>query len=285
MSNVALRKHEGNLQKCLPKFKNVLPAHIKPETIAQSVMNALSQNRYLANADPTSVMQAAMTAAVLGLPVDNVTGQGYITPFKGKAQFIPGYKGYITLAQNSGFLVSGEVVREKDHFVYQLGLDPKLEHVPAPGGPSDRGPIQFAYATARSNNMPAIFKVIHVEYINKIRDRSEGYKAFVAGKIRSTPWETDYEPMAVKTAIRALAPQLPLNVQRAAALEGAHERGSMAYMDSSDKVEVIDVEASQVQDSGSTEEQPDLVAELQLDAPDPTYGGQYNPETGQVIDA
>lgn len=269
MSNItpfkaALARHENNLEKCLPKFANVLPSHVEPQKIMQSVMNALSQNQYLATScDAGSIMQAAMTAAVLGLEVDNVTGQGYITPFRGKAQFITGYKGYITLAMNSGFIVSGESVREKDKFSYSQGLTPHLDHIPASGSPTDRGEIIYTYAVARHKSLPSLFKVVHVEDINKIRDGSEGYKAYVSGKIKSTPWATNYEKMAIKTAIRNLAPQLPLSVQKANAIESAYETGKASYLDERGDV-IIEGEAQQI-DTGATEEQPDLTQELGLE--------------------
>lgn len=260
----SLKRHGSALEKYKSEFAKVLPAHITPDRIVRSVMNALAANEYLANnATPTSVVQAAMTAAVLGLDVDNVTGQGHIIPFKGKAQFIPGYKGYITLAANSGYLVSGDVVREKDHFRYRRGLTPVLEHDPAPGGPSDRGPIKYAYATARSNHLPSDFRVLHVEQVNAIRDKSEGYKAFLSGKRKDSPWDSHYEAMAIKTAIRALAPELPLNVQRAAAIEGEFERGNVSHL--TDNGNVVLDKTEQNPASGNTDEQPDLVKGLGLD--------------------
>lgn len=263
----SLNRHKTALEKYKSEFAKVLPAHVTPDRIVRSVVNALSANQYLCtNATPTSVVQAAMTAAVLGLDVDNVTGQGYIVPFKGKAQFVPGYKGYISLAANSGYLVSGDVVREKDAFKYGRGLSPFLEHIPAPGGPSDRGRIIYAYATARHSTMPADFHVLHAEQVNKLRDRSEGYKAFLSGKIKDTPWETDYEAMAVKTAIRALAPRLPLNVKKAAAIEGVYDRGNAAHLNEGGNV-VIDV-IDQNPDQGGSAVQPNLIADLGLEEPE-----------------
>lgn len=260
----SLTTHKTMLEKFKPEFAKVLPAHITPDRIVRSVINALSANEYLCtNATPTSVVQAAMTAAVLGLDVDNVTGQGHIVPFKGKAQFIPGYKGYITLAANSGYLVGGDVVREKDHFRYGRGLNPFLEHIPAAGGPKERGAIIYAYATARSNSLPSDFRVLHVEQVNAIRDKSEGYKAFLSGKRKDSPWDSHYEPMAIKTAIRALAPELPLNVQRAAAIEGEFERGNIAHLTDNGNVKLDTIDQSPL--DGRTDDQPDLVAGLGLE--------------------
>ena len=260
----SIKTHKYNLEKFRPELAKVLPPHITPDRVVRNMLTALNGNKFLCtSASPGSVMQAAMTAAVLGLDVDGVTGQGYIVPFKGKAQFIVGYKGYISLAANAGWLVSGDVVRTADQFRYGRGLNPFLDHLPAPGGPKERGEIVYAYATARHATIPPDFHVLHVSQVNKIRNRSEGYKAFIQNKIASTPWESDYEPMAIKTAIRALAPRLPLSVQKAAAIEGEYERGTPSYIDA--QGEIVRETIDQNPDSGATKEQPDLVADLGLE--------------------
>lgn len=263
----SLSNHRTQLEKYKGEFLKVLPPHVTPDRLIRSVTNALVANEYLAtSATPESVVRAAMTAAVLGLDVDNVTGQGYIVPFKGKAQFVPGYKGYISLAANAGWLVSGDVVRERDAFRYGRGLNPFLDHIPAAGGPKERGNIIYAYATARHAAIPPDFHVLHISQVNAIRDRSEGYKAFLKGKTSSTPWESDFEPMAIKTAIRACAPRLPLSVQRAAAVEGAYDRGNLANLTESGNVTLDIIE--QMPD-GKTDGPPDLVKDLGLEEPPP----------------
>jgi len=73
-----------------------------------SVMSAVKDNDQLSQAEPSSVLNAAMTAATLDMPIDNNLGMAYIVPYKdgksGKtyAQFQLGYKGFIQLAQRSG---------------------------------------------------------------------------------------------------------------------------------------------------------------------------------------
>lgn len=256
-----VERHKSNLQKCTEQFAAVLPPHLPVEKLQQTVINAVMLNPALQKADATSIMQSAMTAAVLGLEVDNVTGQGYIVPYKGKAQFIPGYRGYITLANNAGYKLQGFVVRENDKFSYSLGLKPTLEHMPAPGGPDQRGAILYAYATATGPDKSPLFKVLHVSEVNKIRDESSGYKAYVQGKIYKTPWADSYDAMATKTAIRALAPQLPLIVQRAAAVESAYERGEHAYIKSDD---AVTIDGTMTEPTGERD-QPDLTEQLGLE--------------------
>jgi recombinational DNA repair protein RecT len=50
--------------------------------------------------------------------------------------------------------------------------------------------------------------------IDKVRDeKSEAYKAFKAGKIKSTPWDSDYSEMAKKTVFRRCSKWLPLSAE------------------------------------------------------------------------
>ena len=53
-------------------------------------------------ADPMTILNAALTAAALDLPINQSLGYSYIVPFKGKAQFQIGWKGYVQLAQRTG---------------------------------------------------------------------------------------------------------------------------------------------------------------------------------------
>lgn len=52
----------------------------------------------LEKVDPRSVINAAMVAATLDLPIEKNLGYAHIIPYRGRAQFQMGYKGYIQLA-------------------------------------------------------------------------------------------------------------------------------------------------------------------------------------------
>lgn len=67
-----------------------------------SVLQAVSSNELLQKCDPMSVFHAATVAATLDLPINNSLGMAYIIPFKDKATFQIGYKGFIQLALRSG---------------------------------------------------------------------------------------------------------------------------------------------------------------------------------------
>lgn len=82
------------------KFEDVLKD--KSDGFMASVLNLVSNDSYLSSTEPMTIVTSAMVAASLDLPVDKNLGYAWIVPYKGKAQFQLGYKGYIQLAQRSG---------------------------------------------------------------------------------------------------------------------------------------------------------------------------------------
>ncbi|WP_369675260.1 recombinase RecT, partial [Enterococcus faecium] len=92
------------------KFEEVL--HDNANAFMSNVMTLVSNDSYLADSEPMSIMSGALTAATLNLGLDKNLGYAYLVPFNSKnkqtgkwekkAQFMLGYKGYIQLAQRSG---------------------------------------------------------------------------------------------------------------------------------------------------------------------------------------
>jgi recombination protein RecT len=74
----------------------------KSSQFVVSLLSAVNTNEALAKCEPKSVMNAAMTAASLDLPINPNLGFAYIIPYKGEAQFQMGYKGFVQLAMRSG---------------------------------------------------------------------------------------------------------------------------------------------------------------------------------------
>lgn len=216
---------ENMLTAYTPKFAALLPASLPPERLIRTVMVSLEQNPTLANADRGSIMRSAMSAAVLGLEVDGVSGQGYLVPFKGKCQFLCGYKGLVTLAARAGRTLEGHVVYAGDHFVYDEGAD-RLEHRWSLDAKRER--VIGAYAKSRAEGTPTLLKVLSLADILAVRDKSAGWKA----KGQRSPWGTDFGPMARKTAMRALSNDIPvLALHLAASLDTQHDLGHYAAID------------------------------------------------------
>lgn len=88
------------------RFSDVLGK--KSQGFIASMLSIVSNNDLLSKADPKSVLNAAMTAATLDLPINQNLGFAYIIPYNDRktgqvvAQFQMGYKGFVQLAQRSG---------------------------------------------------------------------------------------------------------------------------------------------------------------------------------------
>lgn len=196
-----------------PEIAKALPGHMKPERMARLATTTLRQTPALARTTPESFLGALLTASQLGLEPGPI-GECYFVPFKNVCQFIPGYRGLIKLARNSGQLVDiwAEIVYENDEFEYVLGLHRDLKHKPAR---SDRGKPVYVYAAAELKDGGRPFVVLTHAEVEAIRSRSMAAK--------NGPWVTDWAAMAKKTVVKQLAKWLPLSAEfnTAVALDGS----------------------------------------------------------------
>jgi recombination protein RecT len=246
------------LEQLKPQMRLALPKHLTADRLVRIVMTAVQNTPKLLECDRTSFFAAVMSCAQLGLEPDGVLGQAYLVPFGSKVQLIVGYKGLISLARNSGDVVSiaAHEVCRNDHFKYVFGLEEKLEHIPAAG---ERGEITHFYAVAQFKGGGHHFDVMTRAEVEAIRDGSSGYKTAMrfkkAGEEPNTPWASSFVEMGKKSAIRRIAKYLPMNVQKAAAMTEAYESGRHADLGDAGELRVdaaqkdgniIDVEAVSV---------------------------------------
>jgi recombination protein RecT len=226
---------ERQLTALAPRFEMVLDKRVPVQRLLQTVIVSCENTPKLLQCNRQSLFNSAMSAAVLGLEVDGVTGQAYLIPFKERAQLVIGYKGYNTMAARSGLTVTGEVVREGDAFDYDLG-EGWVKHRPA-GDPGARR-IIYAWSKAAHNSRPAIVKVLTADELLAVKERSPGARK------PDSPWNDTrigFPAMCEKTAKRRLARSLPLNViQYAARMEEAFEEQGLPSWISPDKGVVID---------------------------------------------
>lgn len=201
-----------------------LPAHVKPERFMRNLDIALMQNQKLMALDPRLIFREISKAAALGLYLDPQLGEAYlIEAWNGKAkraepQLRIGYRGLIKLGRQSGEIsqIYAHEVHANDVFKASLGDDKKLVHEPDIFG--DRGPIVGYYAVVKYKDGDTDFEPLTIAQAHAIRDRSDGWKAFQAGKIKSTPWSTDDVEMSKKTAIRRLVKRIPQSPELAEAI-------------------------------------------------------------------
>ncbi len=216
------------------------------------VLTVLQSTQALLECDRASLYRAVMTCAQLGLEPDGVLGHAYLVPARGKVHLVPGYHGFIALARNSGEVTSinAQAVHRNDRFDFAYGLNERLEHVPAEGS---RGEITHFYAYVRFKDGGYHFDVMSRGEVDAVRDRSESYQAYRAGKIEDTAWVTGYAEMGKETVTRRIAKLLPLAVQKAAALADLYESGKHAALDD---LGAIVVDVSEIESVPDEEKEP-----------------------------
>ena len=225
-----------------PAIQAALPSVMTPERFTRITLSALSANSKLKECSPQSFLGAMMTAAQLGLEPNTPLGQAYLIPFRNhnqlECQFQLGYKGLIDLAYRSGevSIIQAHTVRENDEFTYELGLDPKLKHIPAK---KDRGdPIAY-YAMFKTKDGGYGFQVMSIDEINEHARKFS--KSFGNG-----PWQTNFDEMAKKTVLKKVLKYAPLKSDfvRSIAQDGTTKTeisSDMAEMP--DVTEYIDIDA------------------------------------------
>lgn len=224
----------GALERMKPQLAMALPKHLTPERLVRIAMTAVQRTPKLLDCDRTSFYAAIMTAAQLGLEPDGVLGQAYLIPFGGKVQFIPGYKGLLTLARNSGEIsyIAAHEVRDNDQFDFDFASgDPPVHKFSLK---EDRGDVIAFYAIAKFRDGSFHWDMMTQAEVELIRDNSSGYQAAKryakAGNIDS-PWVSNPVEMGKKTVIRRLAKYLPLSVQKAAEIDAQVNAGMHVSLD------------------------------------------------------
>lgn len=205
--SITLGKFREKLIKALPKNRDV-------DQEIGSVIATVACSPALQKCTPESIAMAAYDAATLGLPV-NKLGLAYLVPYGNEAKLQIGYRGYIQLVIESGFVldVSAECVYENDHFKYFLGSNPRIEH--EPNIKTIKGKFIAVYATARLTSGLLKHVVMSKEQIDHIRSKSRSSS--------NGPWVTDHDEMAKKSVIKRLCKLLPCNIKAIEVIHRASE--------------------------------------------------------------
>lgn len=183
--------------------------NLKRET--SFAIQAVNANDYLSQATPQSVAKAIWNVAITGLSLNPIHKLAYITPRKVgnnlEALLMPSYQGLCKLLTDTGSVktVYAHPVYKGDDFDIELGERYSLSHKPKFLSKE----ITHVYAVAILHDGTKQFEVMSAEQISEIRDLSDGYKAFKAGRAKTAIWDSFYDEMCRKTVIKRLTKYLP----------------------------------------------------------------------------
>lgn len=210
-----------------------------------SLLATANSNEALQRCEPPSVLNAAMTAAALDLPINQNLGFAYIIPYKQKqkdgsykelAQFQMGYKGYIQLSQRSGQFRTINVTDVREGEIENM----------------DRltGEIKFKWSENR-DQLAIIGYVGYMELVNGFRKslymtmddlKAHGIKySQNFRKYKTGLWADDFDAMATKTVVKMLLSKYaPMNtqMQQAQLADQAiiKDDGDVEYVDNEKKI-------------------------------------------------
>lgn len=236
MSNNQLAiKHYFQNEAIAAKFKELLGK--KSAGFITSVLQVVNSNDYLKDADPKTVYNAAATAAILDLPINNNLGFAYIVPYKGQAQFQMGYKGFIQLAQRSGQYKTISATPIYDCQI--LSADPLKGYSFDFSKPCNGSPIGYAAYFSLLNGFE---KTIYMS-VDELKKHGKAYsQTFKNGK---GLWADNFEAMAMKTVIKLLLSKfapLSIEMQRAVVSDQAIindvDTEDVTYIDNGEMAEV-----------------------------------------------
>lgn len=250
----------------MPAYKNKFNEMLgkKAAGFMSSIIAVTNNNKYLAKANPATVIGAAAQAAMLDLPINQSLGFAYIVPYGNEAQFQLGYKGYIQLAQRSGQYVDiGAKTVYEGELEYENRLLDKFKFGERTG---DKVIGYLAYFRLTNGFEKMLFMELN-EMIAHAKKYSKNYKG------GTDKWGlTDFNTMAEKTVLKRLLSKYgPLSIESVQMSQALANDGGIVKMNESGEFDV--------DFDGET-----IDAEYEEPAAEEHGGDTYN-VAGEIIDA
>lgn len=250
----------------MPAYKNKFNEMLgkKAAGFMSSIIAVTNNNKYLAKANPATVIGAAAQAAMLDLPINQSLGFAYIVPYGSEAQFQLGYKGYIQLAQRSGQYVDiGAKTVYEGELEYENRLLDKFKFGERTG---DKVIGYLAYFRLTNGFEKMLFMELD-EMIAHAKKYSKNYKG------GTDKWGlTDFNTMAEKTVLKRLLSKYgPLSIENVQMSQALSNDGSVISMNKDGEFDV--------DFDGET-----IDAEYEEPAAEEHGGDTYN-VAGEIIDA
>lgn len=200
----------------LKEIESALPSHINPNRFIQVALITITKKPELFSCSKASVIGAVMTAASLGLMVDDDLGEAFLIRGYDEdskryvAQLLIGYQGFCTLAIRSGFVdyIQPRWVCEGDEFDFKYGIDEFLDHKPIAADRSNEKITHF-YVIIKLRTGTKMFSVMSRKEVEEIRNNSPHYKSAVDKT--KTVWHIWFNKMGNKTALKDQMKYIPLS--------------------------------------------------------------------------
>jgi len=154
-----------------------------------------------------SVLDSLVACASMDLSLNKAFGEAYLVPFAGICTLMVGYRGFVKLLVNTGFVTHCESVLVYEGEVFEVSRDetgPHWKHVPDVTLQGNAANVKACYAAAYTRAGGTIFEAMNLGELEKVRKAS---KAVQSGK--KTPYDYWTTEMYRKAPLRRLQKWIP----------------------------------------------------------------------------
>jgi len=205
------------------QFQNVLKDNAG--VFVASIIDLYNGDTYLQNCEPKLVVMEALKAAVLKLPINKSLGFAYIVPYKKNGVQLPqmqiGYKGLIQLAMRTGQyrIINADIVYEGE-FRTMNKLTGEFDMS------GEKASEKVVGYFAHIEMLNGFAKTL---YMTKEKVTAHAKKYSKSFNTANTPWQTEFDAMAIKTVLRNLLSHYGfLSVDMASAMSSDIESDNLA---------------------------------------------------------
>lgn len=241
------------------RVEDLLKDKDRAATLMTSLITIVNSNKTLANCRPETVLNAALKAAGMNLPIDPSLGMAAIVPYGSEAQFQVMWKGFIQLAQRSREyktismteVYEGQLVDEDPLRGFRFDWKAKK---------SDKVIGYAAYFELLNGFEKTLYMTreqveTHAKRFSKTYQRGQGI------------WVEDFDAMARKTVVKRLIDQFgpkSIELQEAIKYDQAviHDTGRIYVDNMSPEDEAREKAKAAIQEAKSTEELTDVISGL-----------------------
>ncbi|TXH40870.1 MAG: recombinase RecT [Desulfurellales bacterium] len=183
-----------------------------------SIISLTNADKNLAVCDPRTIIAAAAMAATLDLPVNKSLGFAWVIPYKTKAEFQMGWKGYVQLGIRSGqYRTMNAAEIYEDEIKFWNPITGEIEFTPR-----ETWKFRAEGQSEKIVGYVAFFKLINgfekYLYMTTAQLEAHAKKYSQSYNYPGSKWKTDKHPMCLKTVLKLLLSKygvLSIDMQRA----------------------------------------------------------------------
>ncbi|MGL5593347.1 MAG: recombinase RecT [Cetobacterium sp.] len=192
-----------------------------------AIVGVVEGTPQLQDCEPQSILNSAIASATLDLPIEKNLGYAYIVPYKDKAQFQMGYKGYIQLALRSGqykYINSIEIKEGELENYNLLTGEFNFKFIEDINQRLEAKTIGYASYIEFTNGFRNTLYMTKEQVLDHAEKYSQSYGTDLKKGYSSSNWSKNFDAMALKTVLKLNLSKfgaLSVSVQKALQIDGS----------------------------------------------------------------